>query len=153
MLFGEYMDYKISIIIPVFRVEKYITRCCTSLFEMSFNDVEFLFVDDATPDGSIEAMKAVLKQYSSRAAHTKVLSHKQNMGVACARNTGLEAATGKYIAFVDADDWVEADMFEKLYRLAERSVENSSWKKGVPERAVMMKNSPRRRCFIDSSFL
>ncbi len=114
------MSYKISIIIPVYRVEKYITRCCTSLFEMPFNDVEYLFVDDATPDGSILAMRSVLRQYPSRAAHVKVLLHKQNKGVACARNTGLDAATGKYIAFVDADDWVEADMFEKLYHLADQ---------------------------------
>lgn len=87
---------------------------------MPFKDVEYLFIDDATPDGSIEAMRSVLRQFPSRVAHVKVLSHKHNMGVACARNTGLDAAVGKYIAFVDADDWVEADMFGKLYRLAEQ---------------------------------
>lgn len=114
------MSCKVSIIIPVYRVEKYIARCCASLFGMRLDGVEFLFVDDASPDGSIAVMRDVLKQYPSRAPYVRVLSHEKNKGVACARNTGLDAATGDYIAFVDADDWVEPDMFEKMYRLAKQ---------------------------------
>ena len=113
------MSYKISIIIPVYRVENYISRCCRSLFGMRFQDVEYLFVDDATPDGSIAVIESVLNEYPHRKAQVRLLTHQKNMGVACARNTGLEAATGEYIAFVDADDWIEKDMFEKLYQKAE----------------------------------
>lgn len=101
------MNYKISIIIPVYRVENYISRCCKSLFGMRFQDVEYLFVDDATPDGSIAVIESVLNEYPHRKAHVRLLTHSQNRGVACARNTGIEAATGEYIAFVDADDWIE----------------------------------------------
>ena len=86
---------------------------------MRFQDVEYLFVDDATPDGSIAVIESVLNEYPHRKAQVRLLTHQKNMGVACARNTGLEAATGEYIAFVDADDWIEKDMFEKLYQKAE----------------------------------
>lgn len=113
------MDYKISIIIPVYRVEKYIARCCKSLFEMRFDNAEFLFVNDATPDGSMAIVESVLNEYPSRKGQVRILTHDENRGVACTRNTGLDAATGKYIAYVDADDWVEADMFEKMYQTAE----------------------------------
>lgn len=113
------MDYKISIIIPVYRVENYISRCCRSLFGMWFQDVEYLFVNDATPDGSMAVVESILNEYPHKKAHVKLLAHPKNMGVACARNTGIEAATGEYIAFVDADDWIEEDMFEKLYQKAE----------------------------------
>lgn len=114
------MNYKISIIIPVYRVEDYISRCCRSLFGMRLEDVEFLFVNDATPDGSMAVVESILNEYSHRKAHVKLLAHTKNMGVACARNTGLKAATGEYIAFVDADDWIEENMFEKMYQIAER---------------------------------
>ena len=113
------MNYKISIIIPVYRVENYISCCCMSLFGMRFQDVEYLFVNDATPDGSMAVVESILNEYPHRKAHVKLLAHPKNMGVASARNTGLEAATGEYIAFVDADDWIEENMFEKLYQRAE----------------------------------
>lgn len=113
------MNYKISIIIPVYRVENYISRCCRSLFGMRFQDVEYLFVNDATPDSSMAVVESILNEYPHRKAHVKLLAHPKNMGVASARNTGLEAATGEYIAFVDADDWIEENMFEKLYQRAE----------------------------------
>lgn len=86
---------------------------------MRFQDVEYLFVNDATPDGSMAVVESILNEYPHRKAHVKLLAHPKNMGVASARNTGLEAATGEYIAFVDADDWIEENMFEKLYQRAE----------------------------------
>ncbi|MDE6215501.1 glycosyltransferase [Bacteroides sp.] len=113
------MDYKISIIIPIYQVENYISRCCRSLFGMRFQDVEYLFVNDATPDGSMAVVESILNEYPYRKAHVKLLAHPKNMGVASARNTGLKVANGEYIAFVDADDWIEENMFEKLYQGAE----------------------------------
>lgn len=112
------MDYRISVIVPVYRVEKYISRCCRSLFGTTSNSVEFIFVDDATPDRSVDVIQSVMNQYPERKKHVRILRHEKNLGVACARNTGLEAAKGEYIAFVDADDWVEDDIFEKMYRKA-----------------------------------
>lgn len=75
--------------------------------------------NDATPDGSMAVVESILNEYPHKKAHVKLLAHPKNMGVASARNTGLEAATGEYIAFVDADDWIEENMFEKLYQRAE----------------------------------
>lgn len=114
------MLYKISIIVPIYRAQKYIRRCCKSLFEMNFQDVEYVFVNDATPDDSILLIQNVLENYPYRKAHVKLIEHPKNMGVACARNTGIKAATGKYIGFVDADDWIEYNMFQKLYQIAEK---------------------------------
>lgn len=113
------MNCKISIIIPIYRAEKYISRCCESLFGMEFQDVEYLFVNDATPDDSMAIVERILNKYPHRKEQVKLLSHPKNMGVACARNTGLNTATGEYIAFVDADDWIENDMFEKMHKMAE----------------------------------
>lgn len=75
------MSYKISIIIPVYRVENYISRCCRSLFGMRFQDVEYLFVDDATPDGSIAVIESVLNEYPHRKAQVRLLTHQKNMGL------------------------------------------------------------------------
>lgn len=113
------MNYKISVILPVYGVEKYIAHCCRSLFGMRFVDVEYIFVDDATPDDSVAIIERVLGEFPHRKESVKLLAHSKNMGVACTRNTGLDAATGEYIAFVDADDWIEENMFEKLYQKAE----------------------------------
>lgn len=115
------MEYKISIIIPVYKVEKYIAQCCHSLFNIENDAVEFIFVDDASPDASIGILCSVLEQYPQKKNVTRILYHDINKGVAAARNTGLLAATGEYIAFVDADDWVEKDMFEKMYETARRN--------------------------------
>ncbi|MDR1729216.1 MAG: glycosyltransferase [Prevotellaceae bacterium] len=109
----------VSVIIPVYKVEKYIERCAESLFAQTLTEnVEFVFVDDATPDNSIPLLKAVLARYPHRQSQVKIIPHEQNRGNAAARNTGLSHTEGDYIIQIDGDDWIEADMLESMYRLA-----------------------------------
>lgn len=105
----------VSIIIPVYKAEKYIEKCVRSLFEQSFVDLEYIFVDDKGEDASIEIIKTITKLYPNRAKSVEIIYHKSNVGNAEARNTGLENAKGDYIIQVDSDDWVEIDFIEKLY--------------------------------------
>ena len=106
--------YQLSVIIPVYNVEAYIERCATSLFEQTLSDVEFIFVNDNTPDASIEVLDGVSRKFPNRQSHIKVVTHKQNMGLAAARISGIKMAQGEYITFCDSDDWVEPEMYEKM---------------------------------------
>ena len=92
----------ISIIVPVYNVSRYIERCARSLFEQSLNDIEYIFVDDCSPDNSIEILHQILSDYPSRMAQVKIISHEKNRGVAAARNTGLKLASGEFIAQCDS---------------------------------------------------
>ena len=109
---------KVSVIIPVYKVEKYIKRCAKSLFEQSLEDMEFIFVDDCSPDNSISIVESLLEDYPHRKTQVKFLAHEKNKGLTKTRNTGLAVATGKYIAHCDSDDWVDLTMYEKLYNYA-----------------------------------
>lgn len=109
---------KVSVVIPVFRVEKYIERCVRALMEQTLEDVEFLFVDDASPDGSMEIVKRVVAEYNRT---VRFLVHEKNKGLPAARNTGLEAATGEYIYHCDSDDWPERTLLEKMVTAAEKA--------------------------------
>ena len=99
---------KVSIVIPDFKVEKYIDNCLNSLLNQTFKDYEIIFVDDGSPDNS--GVKC--DEYASKYPFVKVL-HQQNSGAGKARNTGLEIASGEYVTFTDADDWAEPEMLEK----------------------------------------
>lgn len=111
-------DYKISVITPVYKVEKYIEICCRSLFNQPLTEVEFIFVDDCSPDRSIDVLCTLLEEFPERKNNVKLVRHKVNRGVACARNTGLDNATGEYIMFVDADDWLEPGAMSEIYETA-----------------------------------
>lgn len=110
---------KVSIITPVYKVASFIERCVISLFEQTYEDMEFVFVDDCSMDNSVEILKAVLKRYPERESQVKIISHSTNRGVAAARNTGLTAVTGDYVYYVDADDWIEKDGIEQMVSLAQ----------------------------------
>jgi len=110
---------KVSVIIPVYNVEAFVERCARSLMEQTLDDVEYIFVDDASPDGSMEIVRNVLKEYPER--QTSIIVHPENKGLPAARNTGLSVATGEYIYHCDSDDWVEPDLLEKLYDAARLS--------------------------------
>ena len=105
---------KISVIIPVYNVEKYIERCVRSLFEQTLGEIEYIFVDDCTPDGSIAILRRIIEDYPERKPFVSIISHEQNKGLAIARRTGVNAACGEYVAFCDSDDWVDTNMYEKL---------------------------------------
>ena len=113
------MDIKVSICIPVYGVEKYIEKCARSLFEQTMRDgLEFVFVNDCTPDKSIEILEQVLSEYPHRKAQTKIINLPDNGGVGRARHIAVENCTGEYIIHCDPDDWVELDMYEKMYNVA-----------------------------------
>ena len=97
---------KVSILVPVYGVEKYIERCARSLFEQTYEDLEYIFVDDCSPDNSIEILKNTLENYPKRKEQVKIIHHDKNQGLSGARNTALSHATGDYVIFVDSDDEV-----------------------------------------------
>lgn len=101
---------EISIIIPVYQVEKYLPRCLDSILAQTYADFELILVDDGSTDNS----GVICDSYSEKDKRIRVL-HQQNAGVSAARNAGLDAAQGKYIGFVDADDWVDTEMFRILH--------------------------------------
>lgn len=110
--------YKVTVIIPVYNVEKYIERCARSLFEQTLDNIEYIFVDDCSSDNSVKILQQVTKDYPSREVDIKVLHHSHNKGSAAARNTGINAAQGKYIIHCDSDDWVNQKMYELMYEQA-----------------------------------
>lgn len=112
------MRPKVSIIIPVYKVEKYIERCVRTLFGQTLDSLEFIFVDDCSPDNSIELLKKVLNDYPNRLEQVKIIRHEVNKGVGKSRQDGVDAASGEYIIHCDPDDWVELDMYEKMYTKA-----------------------------------
>ena len=109
---------KVTVIIPVYGVEKYIERCARSLFEQTLDDMEFIFVDDCSPDRSIEILESILEEYPVRRSQSEIVRLPKNGGLPHARKTGLQQATGEYILHCDSDDWVDVTMCEKLYSKA-----------------------------------
>ena len=112
------MSISVSVVIPVYGVEKYIERCVRSLFEQTLDSIEYIFVDDCTPDNSIAVMEKVLAEYPQRQDQVKIIRHEVNQGVGAARNHGVAACTGDYVIHCDPDDWVDLNMYEKLYNKA-----------------------------------
>lgn len=109
---------KVSVIVPVYKVEKYIERCARSLFEQTLEDIEFIFVNDDTPDNSMEIVRRVLDEFPHRVPFVKFINHTTNQGLTQARNSGLSVAVGEYIAHCDSDDWVQTTMYKDLYECA-----------------------------------
>ena len=112
---------KISIIIAVYNCEKYIEACVRSLFEQTLNDIEYVFVNDATPDISITVLEKVIEDYPTRKPFIKIINLERNGGVSNARRIGIENATGEYVIHADSDDWVDKDMYERLYLKAKET--------------------------------
>jgi len=109
------MNPKVSILIPVYNVSTFIEKCAKSLFNQTFHDIEYIFVDDGSIDQSIEKLKIVLQNYPFRKSQVKIIELPQTKGSAVARNIALLASTGDYISFVDSDDYIDEDMIELLY--------------------------------------
>lgn len=118
---------KVSVIIPIYKVERFIGRCAESLMRQTLQDVEFVFVDDATPDGSVQVLNGVLNKYPERKKHVKIVRHESNKGLPAARNTGLAAATGDYVFHCDSDDYAADDMLEVLYNQAVEKQADIVW--------------------------
>lgn len=103
----------VSVVVPMYNVEKYLPRCLDSLLRQSLDGIEIVCVDDGSPDAS----GAIADNYALSYPNIKVI-HRPNGGLGPARNTGIDNATGIFVGFVDSDDWVELDMYERLYRAA-----------------------------------
>ncbi len=106
---------KISVIIPVYNVEKYLKKCVESVLSQTLKDIEIILVDDGSPDNC----PIICDEYAKKDNRIVVI-HKQNGGLSDARNAGMRIAKGKYIGFVDSDDYIEPDMFEKMYQIADK---------------------------------
>lgn len=109
----------VSVIVPIYGVEKYIERCARSIFEQIYKSFEVIFVDDCSKDNSIAILTNVIKEYPS--IQCEIIRHERNRGLSATRNTGVEAASGKYILHVDSDDWIEPEMISRLVEEADKS--------------------------------
>lgn len=107
---------KLSIIVPVYNVEKYLPKCLESLIKQTLKDIEIICVNDGSMDNSL----AILKEFASKDSRIRIIDN-QHQGVAKTRNAGIEQSTGEYIGFVDSDDYIDIDFFEKLYNSATKS--------------------------------
>lgn len=104
---------KVSVIVPVYNVEKYLDRCLSSLINQTFDDIEFIIVNDGSTDSSEE----IIKKYQEKCSKIRYYK-KENGGLSDARNFGMKYATGEYIAFLDSDDFVDKTIYEKMYNKA-----------------------------------
>ncbi|MCM3724913.1 glycosyltransferase [Neobacillus cucumis] len=104
---------KVSLVIPVYNVEKYLHRCVDSILNQTFQDFEIILINDGSQDKSGE----ICDEYAKKDKRIKVL-HKKNARVSAARNDGLKMAKGKYIGFIDSDDWIEPEMYQEMYNKA-----------------------------------
>lgn len=118
---------KVSVIIPIFRVEKFIERCAISLFEQTLDSIEYIFVDDTTPDKSIEILTDVLERYPQRKPQVTILRHDVNKGLPAARNSGLSVAGGEYVFLCDSDDYLESNALEQMLNVAEKTDSDIVW--------------------------
>ena len=108
------MQPKFSVIIPVYNCEAFLPQCIDSLLAQTMKEIELIFVCDASPDDSL----AILRRYEAQDSRIRVIAFAQNRGVSAARNVGLEAAGGEFVIFCDSDDWVEPQMYARLYEMA-----------------------------------
>ena len=111
------MEIKVSIVIPVYKVEKYIERCLQSVFNQTYANIECIIVNDCTPDNSFIIAKNIVKSYQG-SIDFKFVEHEKNKGLSEARNTGIKMATGHYYFFLDSDDAIPPTSIEKLVETA-----------------------------------
>ena len=111
----------VSVVIAVYNVSMYIEQCVRSLFGQTMRDIEYIIVDDASSDGSMDIVKKVLKEYPDRENHVSLIFHQENQGVASTKNEGIQRASGDYLIIIDPDDYVELDMMEVMYQKAQES--------------------------------
>lgn len=108
-------DYKVSVCVPVYNAGEYMRKCAESLLSQSLREVQYIFVNDCTPDHSMEILRSVLERYPDRVGDVTVLENDSNSGPMLSRMRAASLATGEYIYFPDADDWLDPDMLRLLY--------------------------------------
>ena len=127
----------VSVLVPFYRVEEYIERCARSVFEQTYPRLEFIFVNDASDDASMEILERAISEYPNRKETINIIQHNKNRGLAAARNTAVAACRGDFVFHVDSDDWVEPNavevMMEKQFETDADIVSSEAydWEKGV----------------------
>jgi len=148
----------ISVIVPIYGVEQYIGRCARSLFAQTLDDIEFIFIDDCTPDRSVELLEAEIENNRSRIAGknwvVRIVRIPVNSGQAAVRKYGIQLATGDYIIHCDSDDWVDATAYEKMYKMAQRDgcdivVCDYSLSDGISSQNIKYLSAP---CYEDKAY-
>lgn len=112
------MKELISVIVPIYNVEKYLRKCVDSIINQTYKNLEIILVDDGSPDNCPK----ICDEYAKQDSRIKVI-HKENGGLSDARNAGMNIATGEYISFIDSDDWIKSEMIEDMYN---RMIEDNS---------------------------
>ena len=113
--------YKISLIAPIYGVEPYIRQFAKSVLAQTYEDIQFVFVNDGTKDCSMEVLESLIEERFSHLRPRITIINKENGGLPSARKSGLEAAEGEYILFADSDDWLDTDAVERVMAVAERT--------------------------------
>lgn len=107
---------KVSIIVPVYNVENYLSRCLNSLINQTLKDIEIICVNDGSTDGS----SAILEEFAQKDSRIRIVN-KENGGLSSARNEGLKYVTSDYVGFVDSDDWIEPDTYESALSAVQKT--------------------------------
>ena len=106
------MKTKVSILIPIYKAEQYIEECLQSVFEQTYDNIEYILVDDASPDHSLDIVNQIIRKYKEKSQSVKVITNRKNLGIAQTRNILINNATGEYIYFVDSDDFIKKNTIE-----------------------------------------
>lgn len=138
---------RLSIIVPVYNTAKYLKQCLDSLINQTLEDIEIIIVNDCSLDNSLD----IIKSYKDK--RVKLIEHKENMGIGRSRNDALEKATGEFLGFVDSDDFVDLDMYEKYYNFAKKNkldIVTGYYKKVFDNRVEYFKNEYFGICNLDT---
>lgn len=119
--------FDVSVIIPFYNVESYIEICAHNLFRQSLENMQFIFVNDNSTDNSLLNLNKVIEKYPFRKENILIINHTKNRGSAAARNTGLDYVLGEYIGWVDADDWIEIEMYKQMLLKADEDEADMVW--------------------------
>jgi len=142
---------KVSILVPIYGVEKYIEQCARSLFEQSYAAIEYIFVNDCTPDRSMEILKRVMEDYPRRKTDVLIIEHERNKGLGAARDTAFQAAHGEYMMHVDSDDILPRDAVRLLVAKAEETHADiidggfADWKNGEASATTLPDHIEKRK--------
>lgn len=105
---------KVSILIPIYKVEQYLEKCLDSVFTQTYQNIDYVFVNDCSPDNSLQVLKDTICKHGIDKNRYVIIDHEQNEGIAVSRADCIKHATGDYVLFVDSDDWIEPDMVQTL---------------------------------------
>lgn len=136
---------KVSVIIPVYNVERYLNKCVQSIVDQTLDSLEIILVDDESPD----ACPQLCEEWARKDNRIKVI-HKKNGGLGFARNSGLELATGEYVTFCDSDDWIEPEAYQTTYEKCKEKDLDICWfqPRRVTTDGVFLPLSPKKECYF-----